>query len=609
MNRVTKQYLKRKWPGDQRMHELIDYIASAVSVSYFYSNIEHKILQNEHGFTVGTAIRHTGTEWVKAQANNTVNAQTAGIISKIIDSDSFLIKTGGILEGPWTPGVEYFLSPSTPGLVAAETEVWKEGEVRQSLGWGTPFGLKIEIDVGDEIVVEELIVGPQGAQGQPGAQGAVGAQGVQGYQGEKGDQGYQGVAGQQGVAGPQGAPGVQGPAGAQGQTGPQGSPGSAGAQGVQGPAGVQGNQGYQGAQGYQGKDGSGVTIVGSVSTPADLPVSGHAGEGYITEDDGHLWIWTGASWNDVGLIRGPQGPVGTSGAQGAQGTNGAQGPAGAQGQTGPQGSPGSIGAQGVTGAQGPQGVAGTNATVSGGDAIHVSGGMVHLKPSKPENILSDLDIQNVRASMYMNFEYNSAIYKTTLGTLTDLAMFNARQLRGKIIDSNAPQAGDVYIFDGNKWVASPITGTQGPQGPQGAPGVQGVQGMRGYQGYQGAAGSQGPQGTPGTSGYGVESYSSMLGIGGWQYKLIHEATSTDPEKLSMVIGSVSLNGAAHSRFAYLIWTSYNGGSKQLNYHQLVSSLGSGIAVTVELYLGLTTVCVANQTGSQVRVSFTIIPSS
>jgi len=55
-----------------------------------------------------------------------------------------------------------------------------------------------------------------------------------------------------------------------------------------------------------------VTIVGSVANAAALPVSANVNDGYITQDDGHLHVWDGIQWNDVGIVRGPTGPEGPS---------------------------------------------------------------------------------------------------------------------------------------------------------------------------------------------------------------------------------------------------------------------------------------------------------
>lgn len=179
--------------------------------------------------------------------------------------------------------------------------------------------------IGDESVFLQSLKGPAGPQGPTGAQGP---------QGVKGDQGDRG---QQGIQGPQGATGLTGPAGPEGAEGPQGP---------QGPQGIQGPEGPEGPQGPAGVDGKSVKIVGSVATSSDLPASStNAGDGYLTTDTGHLWVWSGTTWVDVGLIQGPAGPAGADGAQGPQGPQGLQGiqgPAGPQGPTGPQGPAGSI---------------------------------------------------------------------------------------------------------------------------------------------------------------------------------------------------------------------------------------------------------------------------
>ncbi|MGB4957796.1 MAG: hypothetical protein WBO49_05070 [Candidatus Saccharimonas sp.] len=196
------------------------------------------------------------------------------------------------------------------------------------------------------------VAGATGATGAQGATGAVGAAGAQGAVGATGPQGPIGTTGSIG------ATGAQGPAGSQGATGPQGNPG------------VTGNTGATGATGPAGADGTSVTISGSVANAAALPTGlgpSDAGDGYLTNDDGHLHIWSGSTWTDVGEIRGPQGlagpagPQGPTGNTGGAGATGAVGPAGPQGATGPTGTAGAQGATGATGAgaTGPQGPAGS----------------------------------------------------------------------------------------------------------------------------------------------------------------------------------------------------------------------------------------------------------
>ena len=188
------------------------------------------------------------------------------------------------------------------------------------------------------------VEGPPGIQGATGATGPAGSDGAQGIQGVQGDPGPQGDVGPEGPIGPQGVQGVQGTKGdpgvqgAKGDTGTIGPEGPQGIQGVPGPEGPKGDTGDIGPEGPQGNPGTGVVIKGSVPSSGDLPTSGASpGDGYITEDTGHLWVWDGTQWVDAGLIQGPAGPTGPTGPKGDKGDPGIQGPQGIQGPTGTQG--------------------------------------------------------------------------------------------------------------------------------------------------------------------------------------------------------------------------------------------------------------------------------
>lgn len=185
-----------------------------------------------------------------------------------------------------------------------------------------------------------------GQTGATGPQGPAGSAGATGATGPKGDQGDPGAAGPAGATGPQGAAGATGQTGATGPQGPAGTTGTQGAQGLQGATGP---------AGQDGADGTSVTITGSVANAAALPTglgAGDAGKGWITGDDGHLHVWSGTAFSDVGTVRGPQGPTGP---QGNQGTPGTAGQTGATGPAGAAGSAGATGPQGSQGATGPQG--------------------------------------------------------------------------------------------------------------------------------------------------------------------------------------------------------------------------------------------------------------
>ena len=249
-----------------------------------------------------------------------------------------------------------------------------------------------------------------------------------------------------GAIGPVGPTGPTGPLGPGGPTGPPGGPGPQGLQGVQGviepqgplgnqgPKGDQGIQGQVGIQGPQGNVGPGITMRGSVATPANLPPTGNLqGDAYIVQSDDALWMWDSAQWVSGGSIQGPQGGQGIQGPQGASGLTGAQGSQGLQGPQGPQG---------LQGPQGPEGeVPVVSLTQAAYDALAVK----------------DPD---------------------TLYIITDSPPVPGPQGPAGPTGPAGPQ------------------GTQGPPGVKGDTGSQGTPGTTGSQGPTGPVGSTGTAGLP-----------------------------------------------------------------------------------------------------------------
>jgi hypothetical protein len=154
-----------------------------------------------------------------------------------------------------------------------------------------------------------------------------------------------------GPAGTAGADGPPGADGAKGETGP------AGADGAAGEAGPKGDPGVPGEKGDKGDAGSGVSIVGPLTEwPITVPVE--AGDMFIVSDPvpvgtpasatgpalpGDGIVYDGATYSNVGPIRGPIGPQGPAGADGDDGV------AGADGAKGDPGEPGEAGADGADG--------------------------------------------------------------------------------------------------------------------------------------------------------------------------------------------------------------------------------------------------------------------
>lgn len=150
---------------------------------------------------------------------------------------------------------------------------------------------------------------------------------------------------------------------------PRGSTGPTGAVGPTGPTGPTGATGSTGPLGPTGPQGTSINYKGNVNEYAELLLitSPLVDDAYVTSDTQDLWVWNGTTWNNVGQIVGPTGPVGTTGATGPTGATGDTGLTGATGATGPTGATGSTGptgATGDTGATGPQGESGVVAAVS-----------------------------------------------------------------------------------------------------------------------------------------------------------------------------------------------------------------------------------------------------
>lgn len=111
-------------------------------------------VEQAHSFTVGQAIRLNGSTYVTAQANSAANAEVVGIVSKVVDADTFQYVASGEITGlsGLTAGEVYFLSDATPGLLTI-TEPTTVGSVSIPVGIATSttklmVGIKRGITVG-----------------------------------------------------------------------------------------------------------------------------------------------------------------------------------------------------------------------------------------------------------------------------------------------------------------------------------------------------------------------------------------------------------------------------------------------------------------------------
>lgn len=342
--------------------------------------------------------------------------------------------------------------------------------------------------------------------------GPAGPTGATGPQGEKGDQGLQGVAGPSGA---NGAPGATGPQGEKGETGPEGP---------------KGEQGVQGLTGAAGKDGTGITILGSFDSLADLQTAhptGNIGDAYLIAGELYVWDATNNKWNGVGSIQGPKGetgaqgpqgiqgvagPAGAKGETGATGTQGIQGIQGPKGDTGDDGPTGPAGAQGLTGATGPAGPTGdtgpagpagaTGAAGAKGDT-GAAGPTGPTGSTGPEGPKGEQGIQGVTGPAGptgpAGADGKDGTGVTILGSYDTYEDFIAAHPTGTAGDAYLIN-GDLYVWNPNDLVWVNVGNIQGPAGPTGATGPQGTQGIQGEKGDTGPAGPKGDTGPAGPTG-------------------------------------------------------------------------------------------------------------
>jgi hypothetical protein len=84
-------------------------------------------------------------------------------------------------------------------------------------------------------------------------------------------------------------------------------------QGPLGPPGPAGPIGPTGPTGPQGPIGDGIVFKGTVADQASLPATGNTvNDAYTTTNPaGHMWVWNGTTWVDIGNMQGPPGPAGS----------------------------------------------------------------------------------------------------------------------------------------------------------------------------------------------------------------------------------------------------------------------------------------------------------
>lgn len=94
---------------------------------------QYNVTQTAHGLSADNVVRFDGVNYVKALADSALDAEVIGHVSVVIDANTFtLVEQGQTITSGKTPGVVYFLSDVTPGLLTA-TEPTAIGSVSKPL--------------------------------------------------------------------------------------------------------------------------------------------------------------------------------------------------------------------------------------------------------------------------------------------------------------------------------------------------------------------------------------------------------------------------------------------------------------------------------------------
>jgi len=367
--------------------------------------------------------------------------------------------------------------------------------------------------------------GQSGFSGQSGLSGTSGLSGATGGEGLKGDSGFSGYSGLSGFSGwsgfsGQGTSGFSGRSGFSGAVGEQGLSGFSGLSGLSGLSGFSGTSGYSGSgtsgfsgwSGLSGAPGTSVSILGSIPsgtgffTEAYFNSQGYRwppvlGDGYISADQGDLWITTGTLPNpivftNVGKIRGPDGLSGFSGRSGFSGFSGFSGRSGFSGSIGLSGFSGFSGIDGLQGLSGFSGRSG----FSGFSGVSGFSGLSGFSGSP--------GIGTQGLSGFSGFSGSSG--RSGFSGFSGVSGFSGSPGIGTQGLSGFSGRSGFSGFSGAG--TSGFSGFSGVSGFSGAPGV-GTQGLSGFSGFSGRSGFSGFSGA-GTSGFsGVSGFSGAPGVG------------------------------------------------------------------------------------------------
>lgn len=218
--------------------------------------------------------------------------------------------------------------------------------------------------------------------------------------------------------------------------------------------------------------------VGTIIDSDGFEIKASLGTAYLVEGYLCINIDDYNSFQNVGLVRGPQGEQGVQGEQGLKGDKGDVGPQGPKGETGSQGPKGEKGDQGERGEKGDTGAAFTYDMFTEGQLEGLKG------PKGDQGIQGEQGIQGIQGIPGRGI---SSIIKTSSENLTDTykITYTDESVDNFTITNGAPGQTPYINNTTNTWYVGDVNTFVPATGPQGLTGPQGPQGEKGATGEQG----------------------------------------------------------------------------------------------------------------------------
>jgi hypothetical protein len=121
--------------------------------------ISKTINQNSHGLLSGKCVRFNGTNWVYAQADSDINAESVGII-ETYTPDSFILVFHGHISLPgesFTPSLVYFLDPYNAGALTS-IEPSGDGKISKPMLFATSASTGIVYNMRGDLLSSASVV-------------------------------------------------------------------------------------------------------------------------------------------------------------------------------------------------------------------------------------------------------------------------------------------------------------------------------------------------------------------------------------------------------------------------------------------------------------------